>query len=395
LAGRSGGGGWGYPPSFLEDGPQEPDEFPGDGGCDFGTGFAGGDEGAIAAGEAVVSLVGDAESPGRLSRTAAPERGSQSGGKAILPGGFDEDAADVAVPSLGEATAGDAIPGGVLGGDQAEEVGEGAGMREAIQVGEFGEEGHGGEGVDAVEAAEPAGGGDIGFLLGEGFDVGVEGGEFFFELGEGQPVVVNDQVIGRFGPGQRGQPLAVVFAPGAPGGVDAPAAEKEPSQAVAGPGEVFLDPFAQTQEIPIGFLPGGGEINGGEFPGPVELDQLPGVPAVGFDPVSGAEGDEAGSDDVADQAGSGGQEDPLDGEPAGSGFVADPDVAGGVSEKLAGEAAEGAGIIGHGELSGLRETGDQDSGDVLTLGGIESDPCGIFMHDRPPNRLYVALPRPG
>ncbi len=98
------------------------------------------------------------------------------------------------------------------------------------------------------------------------------------------------------------QPVVQIGPSFLPCRVPAPQAKKEALHPPHGCPPVVLEVLADSDQVTEGFLLRGPNPDGGEFAGPVQAGQVPGVEAVGLDPPAGPTGDEDRSDDVARHA---------------------------------------------------------------------------------------------
>ena len=67
-------------------------------------------------------LVGDSDDPRGLARAAPPQRGADVRIMPIVPGRFDEDAAEVVIAHLGDPAVADSVAGAGLAGDHAQKA---------------------------------------------------------------------------------------------------------------------------------------------------------------------------------------------------------------------------------------------------------------------------------
>src|SRR6516165_5674363 len=172
--------------ALRHDGPDEADEFAGDGGHRARRPFAVADEMAIPAIEALLGAPGLRAARRRLALGARRQGPAERRAMAIVPGGLHEHAPRVGVAGLGEGPAPLTVPRRVLTGDQAQVGHQLAGVREPLEVDDFRPEYHGRERVDPPEAAQPADRLAIGGLLGERGDLLVQLGLMGARLLEGE-----------------------------------------------------------------------------------------------------------------------------------------------------------------------------------------------------------------
>ena len=139
----------------MEDDPEEPGEFTGDGDDGLLGRLSSKSETQEASVEAIVGAIGKGDHVGRLPFAPASEGEADRGPMAVMPGGLDEEASCVGVAGSGDRAALLRLSTRVFAGDEAEEGHERTGSREAKEVMQLGDEADGGDGVDAAEAAEP------------------------------------------------------------------------------------------------------------------------------------------------------------------------------------------------------------------------------------------------
>jgi len=101
-------------------------------------------------------------------------------------------------------------------------------------------------------------------------------------------------------------------------------ATQEGEEAGLGPAKVIDRIGAAAAEIADGFVNGVGNVDGDEVVGAEVFDELHRVALVGFDPVTGFDGDERGRDDFTPDSHL--EESTGDPEPTAAGFVANVEV---------------------------------------------------------------------
>ena len=241
-----------------------------------------------------------ASASGGTTRLVGAKASRQSRRMPVVPGGFDQEAAGVAVAGLGHRAAEVSVAGGVLGDGEAEEAHQLAGGGEAAEVADLGEQRERGQRRDAAEAGEPAdrvaprmARSDLLELTVDGRDLRVERVEVAEHLLERG---LRERVVERFaGAPRRG---AGASRPSSPRGRCARSAA-----AACRPGAVRrCGPGAGRR----GSAPGHAALllrrrrpNERELAGPVEPDELARVTTVGLHPVARPYRDQRRRDDVA------------------------------------------------------------------------------------------------
>ena len=287
-----------------------------------GEGVPGGDEALAGAGDD-----GDAL---RLATAEAFKGGLPVGvGVDGVPGGFNEDMAEVAAAVLGEMAVAVRKTGGVDAWGEAGVADELLGVGKTGDVADGGEEGHGGEEGEAGELDEEGHEVAPGGYHAEASEFGVDGGELRGEMVEGGEIVVRAELFGG-GEVELVPPGTLALGEEAAGGGRDGEAVEDAVEAVLG-GGALLDEGAAVGEEGAELADGdGGHPDGGDELGGEEAGQLEGVNGIGFDGGVGDPGDVEG---VGDEAAA---------DEWGDDVVAPPGVAGGLEDDGVG----GAQVLG-------------------------------------------------
>src|SRR5688572_12019866 len=168
----------------------------------------------------------------------------------VMPGGFDQDAAQVRVSGFGDVAARLLAATRVLRGDQARVRHDARGRGEAARVSQLGGDGERGEIVDAAKTAEPLD------ARAEGLD-GQQIAQFGIHRLEPADRFINGTDIGPVGllerwqrPALRLQPRGMALRPGALGGRESPAVAQEE----------FGQAMPRTEEVDTNVLPASEEV---------------------------------------------------------------------------------------------------------------------------------------
>jgi hypothetical protein len=375
-------GGWSFYVRRLSS-PKRPDEsgqFPrhGDGGDPFR--FSSSEQFHELPVEAQFGLPGGFDHLGWLP--LAPDEdglGCSRGKPLVMPRRFDQDAPDVGVPGLRDASAPFSPSARALSWHHPDERHQLPGRPEAVEVDDFGDDRHGGDGVHAAQCAQSGDGfshvrasgllDDLLFEASDAFDFLLDGDDVLTEDGLG--VVIRKRL--------RPDPVPMPRRPAHPLGVAPPLAQEELGEPVSPAQQVLPGILAGPEKIAQRFLCGGWDKDGGQFSQAVEPGEFLGVLAIGLDAVSGFSGDEGGSGDVAFDAPA--LEEPAQFVPAGACFVsaAYRDVFGEPSgQSLA--SFGGVGKLGA-EENRVGAAADRGEDDVFRM-DIHPDPSDRILHDR-------------
>jgi hypothetical protein len=366
----------------VEDEPQEACQFTSDSDDGFGAGFAAGDEPDVTTVEARLSAIGDGDDTLGLTLAAAFERKADRGPVAIVPGGLDEETADVVVAGAGDRAPSTGLAAGVFAGDEAEVAHEGTWRPEAAEVVEFGDEADGGDGVDAAEAAEPGDGFLVRFLGGEFGEGRVDVLQTLLEFVDGDEIRVERGLAGAIVEGEGVKPRHVTRAPGSLGpGEEAVTTKQELAHAMPGSGEVLLNVLPAAAEVPDRFLGLRGRANLREEVGSQELGELASISAVGLDARSRLHGRQGGSNHEAMDPQD--AELTLEGIAGGPRLVATGQVASRLSQEPPGKAADRIPLVRLLPLDHVSPVGRQQGHLDRPLVNIEPDVCDkLHGHDR-------------
>ena len=277
---------------------------------------------------------------------------------------FDQDAPDVGVPSLRDASAPFSPSARALPGYHPDERHQLPGRPEAVEVDDFGDDRHGGDGVHAAQCAQSGDGfshfrasrllDDLLFDASDAFDFLLDGDDVLAEDGFG--VVIRKRL--------RPDPVPMPRRPARPLGVAPPLAQEELGEPVPPAQQVLPGILAGPEEIAQRFLCGGWDKDSGQFSQAVEPGEFFGVFAVGLDAVSGFSWDKGGCSDLAVDAPA--LEEPAQFVPAGPG------------QSFA--SFGGVGKLGA-EGNGVGAAVDRGEDDVFRM-DIHSDPSDRILHDR-------------
>lgn len=237
---------------------------------------------------------------------------------------FDEDPAGVWIAAFADAATFLSGATGVFGRDEAEEGHEFFGVLEAAEGADFGDGDHGGNEFEPFEAHESIDEGlalpvleEIEHGIFKGFDtlgVEVDGGEVVFE----------DDVVCGVGEGEVTEVAFVGFGPVGFAGVVEAESSKHGEEPGFGSSEVIDGVGAGAAKVADGFVNRVGDVDGDEVIGAKHFGKFGGVTFVGFDPVTGFDGNEGGCDDVASNAHL--KETSGNPEAASAGFIADVEI---------------------------------------------------------------------
>lgn len=132
----------------------------------------------------------------------------------MIVAGFDEDAAQMSIPRLGDRPALMTIARGVLAGHETDPGHESPRRAEALDVADLSREGHGRQGLDAAEALQRFDHRLVGWALRIAFDLGVERADLGLEVLQELEFRLEDGGDGALGlPAHLGQPSAVLLRP--------------------------------------------------------------------------------------------------------------------------------------------------------------------------------------
>jgi len=250
--------------------------------------------------EAQFGLPGGFDHLGWLS--FAPDEdglGCSRGKPLVMPRRFDQDAPDVGVPGLRDASASFSPSARALSGYHSDKGHQFPWRPEAVEVDDFGDDRHGGDGVHAAQCAQSGDGfshfrasgllGDLLLDASDAFDFLLDGDDVLTEDGLG--VVIRKRL--------RPDPVPMPRRPAFPLGVAPPLAQEELGEPVPPSQQILPGILAGPEKIAQRFLCGGGDEYGGQFSQAVEPGEFFGVLAVGLDAVSGFSWDKRGRGDIA------------------------------------------------------------------------------------------------
>ena len=283
-------------PGLAPDGPDEAGQLPGHGGGDHRLLLSGFRQMAVPEGEAFLGLPGDSADLGRLSLVPHPDASALSGGKAVAPGGFHQDAPDVSVSGLRDPAPPDGSPTGGFRGNQTQ-IGHEPGS--AFEPGEIPQLGHDGEGRDRVHAPESHERPDH-WGKGPGLqfpaDLGFDAGDASANRLDGIRILLEHDPKGRLGKGEfcdpgpeSGFPFRRLRGRGLP------VPKEKCGEALFQVALLGLQVFPEAGEVPHRLLFGAGDDDRRQFPRPVKPGQHERVPAIGLHPVSALLGDQGRS----------------------------------------------------------------------------------------------------
>ncbi len=297
----------------------------------------------------------------------------------VMPRRFDQDAPDVGVPGLRDASAPFPPSARALSGYHPDERHQLPGRPEPVEVDDFGDDRHGGDGVHTAQCAQSGDGfshfrvfgllDDLLFDASDAFDFLLDGDDVLAEDGLG--VVIRKRL--------RTDPVPVPRRPAFPLGVAPPQAQEELGEPVPPSQQVLPGILTGSEKIAQRFLRGSGDEDGGQISQAVTPGEFLGVLAVGLDAVPGFSGDECGSGDVAFDAPA--LKEPAQLVPARPGLVnaADRSVLGEPSgQPLA--PFGGVGKLGAQE-NRVGAAADRGEDDVFRV-DIHPDPGDRILHDR-------------
>ena len=269
--------------------PQKAGEFTGDGGNGHGGACPPSHEAAIATIQALLGAPRGGAEPEGLPLLPAFERASQVRLMAVVPGRLDQDTPQMRVAGARNAPPPDARSTGVFRRDKSDEGHHGPGRWEASGVAEFHGEHQGAEGVDAPEAAQARDS-----VLER--RLGHERLQVCFDVVEPTPRFIDGAQIVRMGVCERRQlpllgaePLVILGAPRSGAGEPPPVPEDKLSEPLPRAEHIPPNGLSRTHEIPCGFFGVRGYMDRRQRARAMQDRQLGGIPAVRFDPVSGAD----------------------------------------------------------------------------------------------------------
>ena len=167
--------------------------------------------------EPLLRVVGQCDHPRGLPLAPPPQRQPDGGAVAIVPGGFDQDAAEVRIAGLGDPAVPDVLPAARFTGDHPEEGHQLTRAGKPPEVMELSDDDQRRERVHAPETPQPPDGRAIRLLPGDLGDVGVELADPRLELCDGEQGVVEDHLVRGVDKRQLVQPAPVGVGP-RPGG---------------------------------------------------------------------------------------------------------------------------------------------------------------------------------
>lgn len=296
--GKSGfGGAW---PDDLADGPHEAGELTAEGGGgDLGLLMFDGGQMFVAMMQAGLRLPGQIGDGFGEAFLAEAQFAADACGEAVVPGGFDQSSASNGIAHFGDAALLAIIAGGVFAGNQAEVPHELAWMSEALEITEFGDEGGGVEDGQAPQGHQgfddgfPAPGGD------DAGDLGVITGEAVGGFGDDVEHFLEEELLFWERQFDRSQVAKMFGRPGGGAGITEVVAQEKHFELLPGAMLLLVDLEAGANEIADGLVLRIGDMNGGQFAGPVKACELVGITAVGFDAIPGFARDFRGGDDDA------------------------------------------------------------------------------------------------
>ena len=317
---------------------------------------------------------------------AYAERRADEGMMAIVPGRFDEHAAEMSVAGLGNTALGARRAAGVLGRHEADERHGAWRGGKAAGVAEFGGDGERGQIIDAAEAAQTlhASAQRVEIQQGAqlGFDVMQPGEHFIDRTQVGAMGLIQRRQWPRLGP----QPRVMPFGPRLLGRGEASAVAKEElREAVPGAKQIGADVLTTAEEIPRGLFLLGRNVNGCQCAGPIQHGEVPGIASIGLDAITGTSWDERRRDDVAGNLAR--LECPSQLEAARPCFVATGHSA--LPAQPVDDAEDRRTVRRQRVQRRSPMSREQDRGDRRRCMLIESNDGSRLHHDRPP--LYAAL----
>src|SRR5262245_13577461 len=318
----------------------------------------------------VVGLLADSECDGAAQTRAV----------SIVPGGLDENAADVCVTSFGHRAPAFGGTRGVLAGHQAHVGPQLARGTEAVAVDELGEQDHGAEGVDPAETAEPAHRLAVRVARRERVDLAVEFGAPRLRLLDGEQRGVAGALQLGLLEALGAEPGPMRLAPVGARPIPPTVAEQELDEPMTPAEDIFSDVVPAAKEIADACLGFRRDVNGGEFASPVEPNELGRVAPIGLDALARAARCQGRRDHVAMNAQ--GRHLPVERVARPPRLIANPD------RPLAADPLEqptkDVGVVRDLSPLGRVLAGPQDSGDDCLLAVIERYVCSTLSHDRSP-----------
>jgi hypothetical protein len=242
----------------------------------------------IAAMQALLRAPGVAEARGRLPMASAGQGPTEDGTVAIVPGRFHQHAPRVRVAGLGQGTPTLALARGVLAGDQPQVGHERSRPLEAAEVPDLREQNHRGQRVDAAKAAQPPHRLSSGRGLGQGLDLAIQLDQADERLLEGEERDLERALEGGDFEALAAEPRPVALRPVPTREVPPPVPIEEFHDAMLPAEHIPPHVLAAAQEVTHAFVRFLWHVNGGQFAGPEQPDQLPGIALVGLDPLAGA-----------------------------------------------------------------------------------------------------------
>ena len=297
----------------------------------------------------------------------------------VMPRRFDQDAPDVGVPGLCDASSSFSPSARSLSGDHSDERHQLPGGPEAIEIDHFGDDRHGGDGVHAAQCAQSCDG--FAHFRASGFfhDLQLDAADAFDFLLDGDDVLPENGLGVAFREGLRPDPVPVPRRPAFPVGIAPSQAQEELGEPVPPSQQVLPGILAGSEKISQRFLRGSGNEDGGQFSQAVTPGEFFGVLAVGLDTISGFLGDECRGGDVAFDALA--FEESAQLISARSGLVDAADRC--VLCKLSGQSLAPLGSVGKlgAEDNGVGAAADRGE-DVVFRVDIHPDPGDKILHDR-------------
>lgn len=368
--------GWGFALDLHGDGPDEADEFAGDGSDGDDALLAVAEEVLEAGTEADLGFPGDFDHGLGLAVLAFSDVGRDPGRKPVLPGGFDHGPATTLVAGPGDGALTALLAGGGFAGNDADEGHQAGGLGEAGEVADLG---HPGDGMEGGEAPQAHQGLDQGTTPPPG-QLGVDGGGEAFNAADRILNGTEQFLEGDLLAGMRelldAQVVEMAGGPTALAVVAASVAEEEALDALTA-GAEFLDGAEPgADQVPHGLVGLVRHMDEGEFAGPEQAREVAGVAAVGLDAIAGLLGNL-------------GRRDHTDGDPLGGEVAREPEAGrpglvdvtdlGTVGRKLGVQTVEGVGRGRDGAVDSNRfdALGDANGkGFSMDIEGDVFDGCG-------------------
>ena len=234
---------------------------------------------------------------------AGPERGADEWVMPIVPGGFDEDSAQVSVAGLGDAALGAFRATRMFGRNEADKRHGARRGGEATRVAELRGNRERGEVVDAAKAAEALHPGAERLEIEEGLQLGLdvaESAQHLIDRSQVRPV----RLIER---GERprlgAEPGIVALGPRLlRGGEPTAVPEQEFGEPMPSAEKIGADVFAAPEQIASGFFLLRRNVDGRQGPGSIQHGELAGIPAIRLDAITGSTRDQRRGDDIARDA---------------------------------------------------------------------------------------------